>query len=133
MRRHAGIDDKQQYASTLPKDVWDPDGFPEWAYKEGLEEGMRRAQKRREREEGERVEFVSKGFEGIPLQTDDKGSGPVSAAERVMRGLDRRKASSRSPAVVEGTGKKRVSRFDDKSNESSRKSSPARRKRSRSR
>ena len=94
---------------------------------------MRRAQKRREREEGERVEFVSKGFEGIPLQTDDKGSGPVSAAERVMRGLDRRKASSRSPAVVEGTGKKRVSRFDDKSNESSRKSSPARRKRSRSR
>jgi len=31
-----GIDEKAQYNTSLPLDLWNPNDFPEWAYKEGL-------------------------------------------------------------------------------------------------
>ena len=31
-----GIDEKAQYNTSLPLDLWDPTDFPDWAYKEGL-------------------------------------------------------------------------------------------------
>jgi hypothetical protein len=36
MMSKVGIDEKAQYSTSLPLDLWDPSDFPEWAYKEGL-------------------------------------------------------------------------------------------------
>jgi hypothetical protein len=36
MMSKVGIDEKAQYNTSLPLDLWDPNDFPEWAYKEGL-------------------------------------------------------------------------------------------------
>jgi hypothetical protein len=36
MMSKVGIDEKAQYNTSLPLDLWDPSDFPEWAYKEGL-------------------------------------------------------------------------------------------------
>lgn len=58
-----------QYATSLPKEVWDPVGeLPKWAYKEELGKIMEGERRRREKEEEEavregrgrdRVDFVS--------------------------------------------------------------------------
>jgi hypothetical protein len=36
MMTKVGIDEKAQYNTSLPLDLWDPTDFPDWAYKEGL-------------------------------------------------------------------------------------------------
>ncbi len=36
----AGLITNDQYATTLPKDLWDPTAFPAWAYKEELAKGQ---------------------------------------------------------------------------------------------
>jgi hypothetical protein len=36
MMSKVGIDEKAQYKTSLPLDLWDPTDFPDWAYKEGL-------------------------------------------------------------------------------------------------
>lgn len=81
--------EKDQYATTLPADLWDPNGFPIWAYKEELAKAQQQVVKRKEEErKGKEREFVASSRE-------TSGSGPsssrnVSAAERVMAGLERR-------------------------------------------
>ncbi|KAG8525455.1 uncharacterized protein KY384_009099 [Bacidia gigantensis] len=39
-----------QYATTLSKELWDPDGWPEWAYTEELDKVQEDLRKRREQE-----------------------------------------------------------------------------------
>lgn len=51
----------EQYQTTLPKEVWDPEGLPAWAYKTPLRRAQERVQKERERRKGEAVEFVGAG------------------------------------------------------------------------
>jgi hypothetical protein len=36
MMARAGINEREQYNTSLSHDLWDPTAFPEWAYKEGL-------------------------------------------------------------------------------------------------
>jgi hypothetical protein len=36
MMKRAGIDEDEQYTTSLPIALWDPSIFPEWSYKEGL-------------------------------------------------------------------------------------------------
>ncbi|OIW35652.1 hypothetical protein CONLIGDRAFT_639910 [Coniochaeta ligniaria NRRL 30616] len=50
---------EQQYATTLPTEIWDPAAMPAWAYKTPLRRAQERAAKERERRVGEPVEFVS--------------------------------------------------------------------------
>lgn len=108
------IDELGQYGTTLPKDLWDPNMFPEYAYKEELAKSQQKILKRKEDEKGrgqrESVDFV-------PASTDPSsrsgtpGAGgkqsQKSAAERVMAGLDKNRSSS--PHVQ---SLKRKSRFD---------------------
>jgi hypothetical protein len=54
----AGGGPEQQYATTLPADVWDPAALPAWAYKTPLRRAQERAAKERERGRGQPVEFV---------------------------------------------------------------------------
>jgi len=36
MMSKVGLDEKAQYNTSLPRGLWDPTDFPDWAYKEGL-------------------------------------------------------------------------------------------------
>jgi len=114
----ADIDEKAQYASTLPRDLWNPDAFPEWAYKEGLAKSQQQVLKRKEEEklrgQRESVDFVPAAASGESSRSGTPGTVagvriPVkSAAERVMAGLD--KGRSNSPQVQ--AGMKRKTRFE---------------------
>jgi hypothetical protein len=110
------IDEAGQYATTLPKDLWNPDGFPEYAYKEELARSQQKILKKKEDEktrgQRENVDFVPASASGESLgrsETPGTGgrTGQKSAAERIMAGLDRGRSSS--PQVQ---GSKRKTRFD---------------------
>ncbi|KAI9704214.1 MAG: hypothetical protein M1836_007075 [Candelina mexicana] len=142
----AGIDEQAQYATTIPKEIWDPNGFPKWAYKDELAKSQQAVLKRREEEKAkaqrEAVEFVP-----ATASTESSRSGTpgalgagkglrASAAERVMAGLDRERV--KSPLVTEGAKRRdlerRAGRNDGyKIRDRSRSHSPRRRRRSRSR
>lgn len=113
----ADIDETSQFASTLPKEIWNPEAFPEWAYKEELAKSQQNILKKREEEkvrgQRESVDFVPATASGESSRSGTPGavsgrSGPKSAAERVMAGLERGKSSS--PLVQAGV--KRKTRFE---------------------
>ena len=133
----AGLDEEDQYNSTLPVKIWNPKGFPPWAYKEELAKSQQEITKKREEESSrvqrESIDFVSATNAEESIRNGTKGS-KASAAERVMAGLDRERTKSTQGGhwITKKDGESRVSRFD--SDRSVRHpSSPKRRKRSRSR
>ncbi|SPQ19249.1 2221f9fb-6a80-4175-8ff2-5ddcf3a18353 [Thermothielavioides terrestris] len=87
----------EQYATVLGADVWDPHGFPAWAYRGELRKAQERAARERERGKGEPVEFVP-----AAAAASGTGSGGSAAGS---------KAGSRAgtPGVA---GVKRKGRFD---------------------
>jgi hypothetical protein len=109
------IDEAGQYASTLPRNLWNPDVFPEYAYKEELAKTQQRILKRKEEEKlkipRESVDFVPATITEPSNRSGTPGAGQKggqkSAAERIMAGLDR--GRSNSPQVA---GMKRKTRFD---------------------
>lgn len=110
----AGIDDSEQYETTLPVDLWNPGAFPDYAFKEGLSKSQQSILKKKE---AQRTNGQRESIEFIPANGSNhssrNGTPKVqnrevkSAAERVMAGLD--KPRSRSPQTQ---GLKRKSRFD---------------------
>lgn len=142
----AGLEELDQYASTLPREIWDPAGFPAWAYKEMLVKSQQEMQKKIEEEKArvqrDTIEFVSGTFSaqshqgGTPASSGVNRGLRVSAAERVMAGLDREK--TRSPQVSDGAAQRgdsrRFARMEiNQSDSRARSRSRGRRKRSRSR
>ncbi|KAI9818178.1 MAG: hypothetical protein M1827_000803 [Pycnora praestabilis] len=146
----AGIDEKAQYASTLPQGIWDPNAFPAWAYKEELAKSQQEVLKWKEEEKAkvlrDALDFVpatksgdfSRG--GTPGLSAEGRAIKGSAAERVMAGLDRER--KRSPLVYEGMkrkdcerrgGRKDTRNDGQRSRDRSRSRSPRRRRESRSR
>lgn len=63
LREHVGIDDQEQYSTSLPDDIWDASKLPEWGYKEELLRAQQETRNRVEEKKatGQRgpVEFVS--------------------------------------------------------------------------
>ncbi|KAK2628184.1 hypothetical protein QTJ16_002830 [Diplocarpon rosae] len=113
----ADIDDAGQYVTNLPKDLWDPCGFPAHAFKEELAKSQQRVLKRQEEEKSkgqrESLDFVPAtstaeipSRNGTPL--NGGRTGQKSAAERIMAGLDINRSSS-----SQLQGNKRKSRFDN--------------------
>ncbi len=107
----AGISEQDQYASSLPKDVYDHTDLPPWAYEEELARSQQEILKRKE-EEKRTAQRLALDF--VPASGDGGGAGNIvggstvrgvesgpsaglgkSAAERVMAGLDRER--SRTP------------------------------------
>lgn len=118
LMKFADVDEPAQYATTLPKELWDPSAFPEWAYKEELGKSQQLLLKKREEEKArgqrEAVEFVAATAPGDSSRTGTAsglggrmGSGK-SAAERIMAGLERSRPGS--PQLQAGI--KRKSRFE---------------------
>jgi len=103
----AGVDEHDQYSTTLPREIWDPTGFPSWAYKEELAKSQQELTKKNEEDKSrlqrESVSFISATRTEPLSRSGTPGSVGVakgfrgSAAERVMAGLDRE--STRSPQV----------------------------------
>jgi len=114
----ADITEAGQYATTLPKDIWDPSGFPVYAFKDELAKSQQKILKRKEEEQvkGQRaaIDFVpaaavssDNNRSGTPSTGLGGRNGQKSAAERVMAGLDR--GRSNSPHIQ---GVKRKTRFE---------------------
>lgn len=71
-----GIDEVGQYETTLPKELWDPRGFPDWAFRDKLSKSREKIAKEKEadRTAGSRtaIDFVpsnassSGGAQGLP-------------------------------------------------------------------
>jgi HCNGP-like protein len=103
---HAGIDERDQYASALPEDLGVPVTFPPWAYGDILNKKQEEIRKKRE---DERRRGLRPGVEFVPASTassvSSRGGTPSAAgksdrrnfAERVMAGRDGEK--SRSPQI----------------------------------
>ena len=90
----AGLDGtggQDQYATTLPRDLWNPHGFPEGVLKEGLAKAQQEIGKRKQ---GGRIgtgrEFVPGKADKVEVGARIKAVDRESAAERVMAGLERR-------------------------------------------
>lgn len=96
----AGMKERKQYATTLPMDLWNPAGFPDWAYKEELAKDQQIVSKRKQEQKAkasrESIDFVAANNSGQSSRGGTPGlaSAPRglkgSAAERVMADLDRR-------------------------------------------
>lgn len=81
-----GLDDKDQYATTLPAELWNPAGFPEWAFRGPLKKSQDRIRKEREAEKasGTRaaLDFVpASSASGTPTGKS-AGSSGVSKGEK---------------------------------------------------
>lgn len=111
----ADIDEDEQYETSLPSSVWNPSAFPEYAFKEQLAKSQQKVLKKKEEEKSngqrESIDFVSATNSNNSSRNGTPGlasrGGAMSAAERVMAGLD--KGLSNSPQTQ---GVKRKSRFD---------------------
>jgi hypothetical protein len=109
------IGEDDQYSTTLSKDLWNPNGFPEDAYKEALSKSQQQIRKRLEekkaRGQRESVDFVPATASGESSRSGTPGfsgrAGPKSAAERVLAELDGGRSSS-----PQGQNLKRKTRFD---------------------
>lgn len=133
----AGVGNDWQYTTTLSTELWDPLGFPPWAYKEELAEAQRGLSKKREElvmVQRESIDFVAAGTPG-PSNGSIKPKGPgASSAERVMAGLSNTmKPSSQSSTVGVRNDTVGRERTRDGLHGGGRSESPNKRKRSRSR
>jgi hypothetical protein len=133
LMEYAEITDVDQHATSLPTSIWNPAGFPPWAFKEELlkssQEVSKKEEERRAKGQRDAIDFVPGTASGDSSRGGTPGGGKglrISAAERVMAGLSRE--STKSPIGSDRgiSGDKRRLRRD-------RGISPKQRKRSRSR
>ncbi|KAF7540921.1 hypothetical protein G7Z17_g12088 [Cylindrodendrum hubeiense] len=79
----AEIDERNQYSTTLPTDLWDPNGFPEWAFNNKLRRSVEKLAKEKELEKtgGGRtaVDFVPST---APVGGNTSGTGGLSRGEK---------------------------------------------------
>jgi hypothetical protein len=101
MMEHAGIDDKAQYATSLPTDIWDLSALPAWTFKEELnksQQDIRRKFEEKRTAHREAIDFVSGGTSAESSRAGTPAGGKLrqSAAERIMSGLSRENKSPRT-------------------------------------
>ncbi|CAZ80727.1 unnamed protein product [Tuber melanosporum] len=119
-----GVTGGDQYTSCLPKEFWDPFGFPEEAFADKLAKRQIEVLEKRQAEERSRIEFVgSTAISAPPAPSSSRdrragNAGGQSAAERVMAGLDRGRDRERDtgPRRKESSGRweERKREGDDK-------------------
>ncbi|ERF76564.1 hypothetical protein EPUS_05837 [Endocarpon pusillum Z07020] len=76
MMARAGIDEADQYNTSLPLDLWSPKGFPEWAYKEELHKAQ---QAIRDKEVAEKKALSAAGKRAIEFAPSGGNSGDSSS------------------------------------------------------
>ena len=72
LMKSAGLEESEQYAATMPSELWNPLGFHEWAYKEELGKSQQELTKKKENERAnsqrEKIDFVSAGLRRNPAE-----------------------------------------------------------------
>ena len=76
MMARAGIDEDNQYNTSLPLDLWSPKGFPEWAYKEELHKAQ---QAIRDKEVAKKKALSAAGKRAIEFTPSGGNSGVSSS------------------------------------------------------
>jgi HCNGP-like protein len=71
MMTRAGIDEEDQYNTTLSLDLWNPKGFPSWAYEEEL---LKSQQEIREKENAEKKALSAAGKRTIEFAPSSENS-----------------------------------------------------------
>ncbi|TGJ73379.1 hypothetical protein EYR41_000479 [Orbilia oligospora] len=133
---HVGMDSVGQYASNWRKDIWNPD--PKFLG-EGIEslrgenavQALARLQKvgfEERMAERKTVEFVGSSSASSDKGGSGKPQAPMSAAERVMSGLDRERKPSPSVSRRDGQGGP-MKREDDRDRDRNRNRDDGRRER----
>jgi hypothetical protein len=77
-----GIDEMGQYETTLPKELWDPRGFPEWAFRDKLSKSREKIAKEKE------VDRTASGRTAIEFVSSNSSSS--GAATGLPGGLSSR-------------------------------------------
>ena len=72
MMARAGVEEGAQYNTSLPRDLWDPTGFPEWAYKEGL---LKSQQEMHNQNEANRKRLSATGKRTIDFTGESNSGG----------------------------------------------------------
>jgi hypothetical protein len=126
----AGINEEDQYASTLPAGLAVPVVFPEWAYAEELKASQKRIFKEREQKKSraprEAVEFVSAAKPSTPRSTDTPaGKGTKEGATEVISSQSKEQPN-RSSSQIAGKRKELEHRSRDTSESRSRRRSRSR-------
>ncbi|OAA64340.1 HCNGP-like protein [Niveomyces insectorum RCEF 264] len=81
----------QQYASTLPAEVWDPTALPPWAYRRSLKRLQDEGAKQRARRPGDKVDFVpaaasnSSAAGAVTSQEGSRSGTPSATGKRKTR------------------------------------------------
>lgn len=83
----AGIPERDQYNSTLPPELWNPQGLPAWAHKEALLESQKAV---REGQETEKKALSAAGKRKIDFATAGSEPGSTSKASTPQHGKRRR-------------------------------------------
>ncbi|EGE08962.1 hypothetical protein TEQG_07956 [Trichophyton equinum CBS 127.97] len=130
LMKHAGLDERAQYGTSLPAEIWDVTTLPSWAYKDELSKSQQSIRRKLEEKKTDRdaIEFVSGSGNGTPAS----GRLKSSAAERVMAGLSREPSPLKLDQSKRNDQDKRQRRVDLEYRRH-RSRSPGKRKRSRSR
>ncbi|KAH7171119.1 HCNGP-like protein-domain-containing protein [Dactylonectria macrodidyma] len=81
----AEIDDGNQYSTTLSTDLWDPNGFPDWAFKDKLRRSVERLAKEKELEKSSSLRTA---VDFVPSTTP--GGGTVTGTGGLSRGEKRK-------------------------------------------
>ncbi|ETS04418.1 HCNGP-domain-containing protein [Trichoderma reesei RUT C-30] len=82
-----GIDDASQYETTLPKELWDPRGFPEWAFRDRLSKSREKIAKEKE---SERASGGRTAVEFVPSNSSS-GGGPAARPGGITSRGEKRK------------------------------------------
>ncbi len=81
----AGVGSERQHTTTLPTELWDPAGFPTWAYKEGLAEAqhglVEKKGDKRLRHQRESIDFVRASAPGETISWVGRKGPRASAVE----------------------------------------------------
>ncbi|KAI0972740.1 HCNGP-like protein-domain-containing protein [Xylaria arbuscula] len=79
------LDHRDQYRTTLPADLWDPDMLPRYAYKEQLRQSQTECQQAKARATGAPVKFAPSEVSSPSNAEDSKTSQASSTARRKTR------------------------------------------------
>ncbi|KAI1436728.1 hypothetical protein GGR50DRAFT_649371 [Xylaria sp. CBS 124048] len=82
---YAELDHRDQYRTTLSKDLWDADAFPRYAFKEQLRQSQSDIAQARARAPGAPVNFVSSEASASASTTDDTRTTTSSTGKRKTR------------------------------------------------
>lgn len=82
-----GIDEMGQYETTLPKELWDPRGFPDWAFRDKLSKSREKIAKEKE---ADRAAGGRTAIDFVPSNASSSGGAPSLPGGISARGEKRK-------------------------------------------